>query len=344
MVATLELLCEITVPPRRIPSGTLVTARSYFIDRIAPDCEIVALPEGEVAGGALTLSAGPLQTGPARRRGFGKLVRRARERAPGGAVLIDLRHHDPDNWAHFLNNHLPLVFWAAETADCDWGALLLLLPADIPGYILKAAALFGLEVRATDAVVEGEGLTVAPAPWTAVRPVRAGWVGAPKVQAALSAALAAQPGGALPKKVFLSRRKTRTLANEAEIETVLAARGFRTIYAEDLPAADQMRLFREAEEVVAVHGAALAPLLYCPPGARPRRLIELLAPGHMTNVYRAMAAELGVAWIGVRGRLKPEYVNGAYDFDTPYRAHSLDNFELDPVSLERAFEMSKGAG
>jgi len=33
------------------PPATLVTARSYLIDRHVPACEIIALPQQEVAGG-----------------------------------------------------------------------------------------------------------------------------------------------------------------------------------------------------------------------------------------------------------------------------------------------------
>ena len=62
----------------------------------------------------------------------------------------------------------------------------------------------------------------------------------------------------------------------------------------------------------------------------------------MTDVFRVMAAQVGCTWIGVRGRMKPEYVGPAYDLDTPFRKFSLDGFEVDPVSLERAFELVGG--
>ena len=93
-----------------------------------------------------------------------------------------------------------------------------------------------------------------------------------------------------------------------------------------------------------MHGAGLAPLLYCAPGTGPRLLVEILSCGHMTNVYRALAAEAGCRWIGVRGRIKPEYVAPAYRFDEAFRAFSLDNFELDPASLDLAFEMVADSG
>ena len=60
----------------------------------------------------------------------------------------------------------------------------------------------------------------------------------------------------------------------------------------------------------------------------------------MTNVYRIMAHQIGCNWIGVRGRLKPEYVAEAYDFSQPFKTHSLDNFEVDLSALEEAFGMA----
>ena len=165
---------------------------------------------------------------------------------------------------------------------------------------------------------------------------------------ALAATLAgAPPGRSLPRRVFLSRKDTRVPSNAAEVEGFLGARGFKTVYPEDLSASDQMHLFAGAEEMVAVHGAGLAPLLYCGAGAGleggPRRLIEVLPCGHITDVYRVIADRVGCAWIGVRGRLKPEYIRPAYDIGAGFSKFSLDSFEIDIAALEEAFALSDPA-
>jgi capsular polysaccharide biosynthesis protein len=129
----------------------------------------------------------------------------------------------------------------------------------------------------------------------------------------------------------------------AEVEACLAPHDYTTIHAEDLSPADQMRLFREAEAMVAVHGAALAPLLYVPPGGRLRQLVEILPVGHMTDVYRVMAEQVGVGWTGVRGRIKPKHVEPAYRIGTPFKRFSLDSFEVDIVALERALDFAAAA-
>ena len=340
MVATLEHLAEVTLPTRPIPAWVIVTARSYFIDRIKPDCEVITLSEDAVAGGEVRLSLGPVETGAVKRGRFSRLTPTRRDSLPEDRLILDLRRSGPDNWAHFLNNHLPYVFWAAETAKIDLERFVLLLPEDIPKHSQAAAAFFGLEVKLTDAIVTGRGYTQENKQRKAVSEVITEWAHLPVAEAALAAGLAAAPASnALPKKVFLARRKTRVLTNEAEIETVLTDFGFTKVYAEDYSVADQMRLFREAEALVAIHGAGLGPLLYCAPGQGPEIMIELLSPGHMTNVYRAIADAVGTRWIGVRGRLKPEYVKQAYAFDAPFRAFSLDDFEVDPASIERSFEI-----
>ena len=261
--------------------------------------------------------------------------------APSDRWVIDLRSNSPANWAHFLNNHLPALFAVADAADLDPARVLALLPARIPDYILEAARLFDIEVLCTNATVHGEGVTFEFNPWGALRSGRCDWVKLPWARKALQRISDSATEQELPKKVFLTRSATRKVSNLDLIEPILSSRGFQTILPETLTPADQFRLFFEAEEMVAIHGAGLAPLLYCDADNGPNRLIEILPCGHMTNVYRAIANEVGCQWMGLRGRIKPEYVRHVYDTDKPaYTRHSLDDFEVDPVSLDRAFELS----
>jgi len=329
---------SLTLAPYRIAPAQLITAPSYLIDRFVPACEIIHLPEKELAGGTLEIAVGPTTSTPEPKGRKANLVdqlglRRKRPRSVPG-LFCDLRHHTPQNWAHFLNNHLPLVFVGCAQMGLSWTEVTLILPADTPDYITGAAALFGMSVHTTDDPVTGEALLLDMAPWTGLRPARADWVKSPEI----AACLARLPTDtALPSQVFLTRRDTRTLANSAEVEAWLTARGFTTLLAEDLSPGDQMRLFHEAHQIVAIHGAALAPLLYRRPGRHLTALVELLPCGHMTDVYRVMAQQVGVPWIGVRGRIKPEYIAPAHDFTKRFDQFSLDTFDVDIASLELAF-------
>lgn len=232
------------------------------------------------------------------------------------------------------------MFVLCQNAGLAPGTVTLVLPAAIPAHILAAARLLGLRVQPTDAAVDGPGIGFDLDNWNVLRPLRRDWIVASGVLDTLAAATAGRDPG--PRRVFLPRRDTRRLSNQPEIQAMLAEQGYVTIYPETLDAAGQFALFHDAEEIVAVHGAALAPLLYRRPDSRLRRLVEILPCGHMTDVYRVMSQQVGCGWTGVRGRIKPEYVEPAYRLGTVFTRYSLDAFEADPVSLERALAASRG--
>ncbi|MEL6957330.1 MAG: glycosyltransferase 61 family protein [Pseudomonadota bacterium] len=234
-----------------------------------------------------------------------------------------------------MNNHLPIVFKICELMALDPVDTCLVLPQRTPSYITKAAELFGFKFHLTDASLIGDGIDFKAEPWIGVRADRQNWVKSLHVQDVLTALT---PTANYGSRIFLSRRDTRCATNASELELYLSGKGFRTIFPEELSPADQIFIFREAEIIVAIHGAGLAPLLYAQPGGALTQLIEILHAGHMTDVYRVMAQQVGVSWIGVQGRLKPEYIRDAYAFENPFKTHSLDNFHVDLRALDIAFE------
>ncbi len=72
------------------------------------------------------------------------------------------------------------------------------------------------------------------------------------------------------RRLYISRNdaKLRRVANEAELSPLLAAHGFEIVILTGMPIADQVRLFIEAEAVVAPHGAGLAHIAWMRPGAK----------------------------------------------------------------------------
>jgi capsular polysaccharide biosynthesis protein len=56
--------------------------------------------------------------------------------------------------------------------------------------------------------------------------------------------------------------KVRRLVNEVEVADYLAGRGFQVVALEERPFREQVKLFAEAEVVVAQHGAGLINLLF----------------------------------------------------------------------------------
>jgi capsular polysaccharide biosynthesis protein len=148
----------------------------------------------------------------------------------------------------------------------------------------------------------------------------------------------------LPRRIFLSRRGTRSLLNEGEVEALLSARGFTKIYAEDLTLDEQFALWREATDVVAIHGAGMAPMQYRSPDAPTFRLVELAPVGWMTRWFGIMCEQVGGKYIGVRARSLPEYIDALYD-PAPFLNRCDDDFAIDPRSLEVALEtIAKDSG
>ncbi len=324
------------------PENHLVTARSHFIDRFNGECEIILLPPRLAPGGRLDYARETLTTA-AHSTGRRDLLRLRKPRPAevlSDTVFFDFRLKNPHNWAHFLNNHLPICFALLDKTGLTMSDVTLVLPENTPGYILKVADLFGLATLATNGPVSGDAITFNSDPWTGIRPVRDTWAELPFVQYRLNdlGVHSASPSD-LPRKVFLSRQDTRMLENEATVEAHLAKQGYVKVYPETLSALDQLRLFEHAENMVAIHGAGLAPLLYLSENAQLKTLVELFPCGHMTDVYRNMAHQKGCKWIGVRGKIKPEHVVPAYDLEAPFLKYSLQSFEVDLASVDLAFDL-----
>jgi hypothetical protein len=51
-----------------------------------------------------------------------------------------------------------------------------------------------------------------------------------------------------------------------------------------------------------------------------------------------MCEQIGGKYVAVRGRLKPEYIQGLYS-DELFEKYCNDNFEIDPKSLEVALDI-----
>ena len=105
------------------------------------------------------------------------------------------------------------------------------------------------------------------------------------------------------RHLYLTRgtaRNNRMVLNESEVLRLLEPLGFACVDAGELSVADQVRTFAEADVIVAPHGAALANLVFCSPGAT---LIEIFPAMSFVADYWKMAS-------GVPG-LEYRYLTGA---------------------------------
>lgn len=112
----------------------------------------------------------------------------------------------------------------------------------------------------------------------------------------------ANPGApSAPRRFFIDRRQSdaRPLVEEGAVIAALETCGIEPVTLEFLSADAQIALFRNAELVVAPHGAGLANLLFARPGCR---VIELQMDAYCHWCYRRLAALKGLPYDCVVGR------------------------------------------
>jgi hypothetical protein len=137
-----------------------------------------------------------------------------------------------------------------------------------------------------------------------------------------------------PEKVFISRKGTRSLMNESEVEQTLQAYGFEKYYFEDIPISEQWSVARNAKVIVGMHGAALSSLVF---NSNKVKLIELFHPGYVVDMYRNMANAVGGSWCGVSGKITEDVI-GKLDFKQEARGFALTPTQIDINSQRRALE------
>lgn len=100
------------------------------------------------------------------------------------------------------------------------------------------------------------------------------------------------PGGSgRPRRLIISRERARMrrITNHAALAAALRPMGFEEVVLEALPIEEQIRLFRDAEIVVAPHGAGLANLLFAPH----TRVLELFGTRCVSPHFAMLSAALG---------------------------------------------------
>ncbi|GIP39132.1 hypothetical protein J31TS4_24120 [Paenibacillus sp. J31TS4] len=133
------------------------------------------------------------------------------------------------------------------------------------------------------------------------------------------------------KRLYISRAHAaqRRLINEEEIVRLLASYGFTTITPEYMTVDEQIRLFANAEAIVAPHGAALANLAFCMPGTK---VFELFAPSYTPGYYWMLSSHNALDYYYLIGKDRPQAVvswAGASDF------------HMDPGLLSRLLTAAK---
>jgi capsular polysaccharide biosynthesis protein len=72
----------------------------------------------------------------------------------------------------------------------------------------------------------------------------------------------------LPKNIYINRKdghSLRYIINEKEVEVKLKNKGFKSLTMSDYSFIDQIKIFNNAKNIVGLHGAAFANLIFCKP-------------------------------------------------------------------------------
>lgn len=109
---------------------------------------------------------------------------------------------------------------------------------------------------------------------------------AARVRAAVESRYSLEPS-ASRKLIYVSREfaTRRRFTNEMMLQDLLRRRGFSIVYLEQIPQRDQISMFREADTIVAQHGAGLTNLLFAQSGTR---VLEIFS-GREAHHYRWLA-------------------------------------------------------
>jgi hypothetical protein len=126
------------------------------------------------------------------------------------------------------------------------------------------------------------------------------------------------------RSIFLDRRSRygRCVSNKAQLERILDKHGFETIFAEDLPYAEQIKLLAQVKNIIGIHGAGLTNLLFS--DIPSIRCLEILPGSYIYPHYYWMLQMTGA---------------GRYDAIVGSELDSNTNFTIDPSAFERQVEL-----
>jgi hypothetical protein len=131
-------------------------------------------------------------------------------------------------------------------------------------------------------------------------------------------------------RICISRRdasKKRGIKAEEAFTERIQSYGFKTITLTGMKFSEQVDLFRNAEVVLAPHGAGLANIVFCAPGAR---CLELFSPTYVSDLYAVLSQAVGVRYYYLVGTREGQWKE----------KRSNEELELDLTELDELFELA----
>ena len=325
-----EILEEILIPATtsQIPPLTLFTYPTRLASAWQPEileihCPAYALPQPEIkipiyAGSTATLG---IQRGSRLRQWYKKW------KEPldlGETYLLDTRYETDKNIAHILKNVSPALRAVQHLAP-HIPKVTVILRQRAPELAKTAYEYLGAEVLCTDREVTGRIIQGRTGKDGAYENYYQDWYGNLTFPGLIQDT---------PSRIFIGRKGARAIQNEADLEPLLQRYGFHKFYYEDIPLAQQWSLTKNAEVVIAAHGAAMASLMLNRQGVK---VIELFHPGYVTHSFRHTTIAVGGSWCGVTGQMPPDIIQ-RLDFEQKARYFAGASMTIHPDALQKALD------
>jgi hypothetical protein len=323
------------MPDVTIPAVSITVAASKIFTyptRLA-DCWTPAIQEIHIPAHQVTRAEIPIHVREAstcllaiRQKTFAKAVynKLLRPIRIDDGHIYDARYETDANIAHILDNVASAVL--AIRRSCP--KITVVLRARASQMAKKAYGLLNIPVLCTDAQVIGKLIVLKG-------PGRSQFFGDGMYSSLFDDMSFEGYQQTTPERVFISRRGTRTLVNETEVEETLTGYNFTKVYFEDLPLSVQWSTGRNAKMIVGIHGAGLfSGLLF---NRNTAKVVELFHPGYVVNTYRNLTNAIGGTWCGVTGQLPPDIVR-RLDYDGDSRYFASQATRIDVAALKLALE------
>ena len=311
-------------PPITVAASKMFTYPTRLANAWKPEIMEINLPEYQLKRPDIEISIRQesTRTVPNSSNIYRKIYRKlAAPMQIDGEYILDSRYETDGNIAHIMTGVVPRLLAAQKICD----RVTLVLRSNANNMAKNIYKLLGASILCTDKDINGK-LVLAD----------------DQSQGAYDGCYNALFGeltfeGFNPQtaeKVFISRKGTRSLINETEVEQTLQAYGFKKYYFEDIPISEQWSVARNAKAIVGMHGAALSNIVL---NTNKVKLIELFHPGYVIDMYRNLANAMGGTWCGVSGQIAEDVI-GTLDFKQEARAFAGTRTKIDINSLRMALE------
>lgn len=311
-------------PPITVAPSKMFSYPTRLADAWKPDIMEINLPEYQIESSdtEISIRQESTRTVPNSSNIYRKIYRKlAAPMQIDGEYILDSRYELDSNIAHIMTGVVPRLLAAQKICD----RVTLVLPSRATQMAKEIYKLLGTPILCTDKDINGKLVLADDQSLGAYEACYNALFGELTFEGF---------NPQTPEKVFISRKGSRSLINESEVEQTLQAYGFKKYYFEDIPISEQWSVARNAKVIVGMHGAGLSSLVF---NNNKVKLIELFHPGYVINMYRTMANAVGGSWCGVSGQITEDVI-GKLDFKQEARAFANTNTKIDINSLRMALE------